>query len=260
MARILRRLGRRFQYVHPTKRHIILITLCFWLSGIALWSIRHFDGDTNGDYMEDTDLFWRSKNLNNYDSVVHQRIRKLHESDTVRPKLYPGDNPKWQYYPVTELFAWADIPAHSVRALVNNNKTYHGEMGEAVKVPADLEAEAKARQSIHQLNVVASELVSLNRRLPDVRHERYYNFKDIFIHDLQDEVAAAPMSLALYPAILLRTSSRPAHMASSEFRASIFFPANAAEAASTYRPNSLNKLNRSSLFKYSSLRNCCAAS
>ena len=45
-------------------------------------------------------------------------------------------------------------------------------MGVPVKIPDHLESLAKEKQSIHQLNVVASNLVSLNRRLPDVRHER----------------------------------------------------------------------------------------
>ena len=54
---------------------------------------------------------------------------------------------------------------------MDNNKTYSGEMGEPVNIPKNLESEAKKRYSKHQLNIVASDLVSLNRRLPDVRHE-----------------------------------------------------------------------------------------
>ena len=39
----------------------------------------------------------------------------------------------------------------------------------------NLESEANDRYTKHQLNVVASDLVSLNRRLPDVRHEKCQN-------------------------------------------------------------------------------------
>ena len=44
-------------------------------------------------------------------------------------------------------------------------------MGEPVDIPKNLQSEAKKLYSKHQLNIVASDLVSLNRRLPDVRHE-----------------------------------------------------------------------------------------
>ena len=44
-------------------------------------------------------------------------------------------------------------------------------MGEPVDIPRNLQSEAKKLYSKHQLNIVASDLVSLNRRLPDVRHE-----------------------------------------------------------------------------------------
>ena len=48
-------------------------------------------------------------------------------------------------------------------------------MGIPVTIPKNLETEAKERYTKHQLNVVASDLVSLNRRLPDVRHEKCQN-------------------------------------------------------------------------------------
>ena len=166
-----RRLFRRFQYIHPTKRHIVLISICFWFSGITLWSIRKF-------HPEDSEVFIDNDNLVVYEhkdpfnTIMHQNIAKWHQNDTTLPVLFPFENSKWRTYPANQLYSWAEVPLHSVRATVDNNRAYLGEMGVPVKIPKHLEAKAKERQSVHQLNVVASELVSLNRRLPDVRHER----------------------------------------------------------------------------------------
>lgn len=35
----LRRIFRKFQYIHPSQRHVLVIIACFWLSIVALWTI-----------------------------------------------------------------------------------------------------------------------------------------------------------------------------------------------------------------------------
>ena len=42
-------------------------------------------------------------------------------------------------------------------------------MGKAVQVPKELEAEAKEKFKINQFNLIASDMMSLNRSLPDYR-------------------------------------------------------------------------------------------
>ena len=44
-----------------------------------------------------------------------------------------------------------------------------GEMGKAVQVPKDREEEKKEKFKINQFNLVASEMIALNRSLADVR-------------------------------------------------------------------------------------------
>ena len=44
-----------------------------------------------------------------------------------------------------------------------------GEMGKGVKIPADKQAESKEMFKINQFNLMASNMISLNRSLPDVR-------------------------------------------------------------------------------------------
>jgi len=44
-----------------------------------------------------------------------------------------------------------------------------GDGGKAVVIPKHLEAEAKEKFKVNQFNLLASELMSLNRSLPDYR-------------------------------------------------------------------------------------------
>ncbi|CAL8108332.1 unnamed protein product [Calicophoron daubneyi] len=50
-----------------------------------------------------------------------------------------------------------------------NSGNGFGAMGRAVHLPASLQGESKAKYSIHQFNVVASDLIGLRRSLPDYR-------------------------------------------------------------------------------------------
>lgn len=44
-----------------------------------------------------------------------------------------------------------------------------GEMGKAVKIPAEKDAEMKEKFKLNQFNLMASDMISLNRSLVDVR-------------------------------------------------------------------------------------------
>lgn len=49
--------------------------------------------------------------------------------------------------------------------------SFLGEGGKAVHLPRHLLSESKAKFALNQFDVVISDLISVNRSLPDVRHE-----------------------------------------------------------------------------------------
>merc|ERR1719340_544674 len=53
--------------------------------------------------------------------------------------------------------------------VVGKNKGMPGEMGKAVQIPKDREDEKKEKFKINQFNLLASEMIALNRSLSDVR-------------------------------------------------------------------------------------------
>lgn len=70
---------------------------------------------------------------------------------------------RWSSYPDELLRIW------SAAATVPRQSGKHGEMGKAVKIPSDKEEEKKEKFRINQFNLLASEMISLNRSLQDVR-------------------------------------------------------------------------------------------
>ena len=70
---------------------------------------------------------------------------------------------EWDSYPRDKLKTWHEAPA------VAKQKGFQGEGGSAVKIPKDKEDEKKEKFKINQFNLLASEMISLNRSLQDVR-------------------------------------------------------------------------------------------
>jgi len=66
-------------------------------------------------------------------------------------------------YPRNKLKTW-----HKAK-VVAKQKGKPGEMGKSVQIPPDREAEKKEKFKINQFNLMASEMISLNRSLQDVR-------------------------------------------------------------------------------------------
>lgn len=59
----------------------------------------------------------------------------------------------------------------SLTAVISRNQEGPGEMGKAVLIPKDDQEKMKELFKINQFNLMASDLIALNRSLPDVRLE-----------------------------------------------------------------------------------------
>ena len=104
-----------------------------------------------------------------------------HSNDTTKlPVLSSLRDNTWLNYSKNELFIWKDLPSHFVSEVLerldnkfsydrNNN---YGDLGAPVHLPDSLVKGAKNKMSLHQLNVVASDIMSLNRRLKEMRNSR----------------------------------------------------------------------------------------
>ena len=77
----------------------------------------------------------------------------LHFQDFEPPKS------QWEGYMKSALKAWKPAP------VVPKNKGAHGEMGKAVQIPKEREEEKKEKFKINQFNLLASEMINLNRSL-----------------------------------------------------------------------------------------------
>ena len=87
---------------------------------------------------------------------------------------------QWLQYSKSELFEWTKVQNHDIHEHLRilpsldskrENASY-GDLGAPIVFKDDLLIESKSKMSLYQLNVVASDVMSLNRRLNDMRPSR----------------------------------------------------------------------------------------
>lgn len=71
-----------------------------------------------------------------------------------------------QTYRSTVLHKWYSAPT------IGEQRGKPGEMGKPVKMPNEMKEMAKEKFKENQFNLVASDMISLNRSLTDVRHDK----------------------------------------------------------------------------------------
>ena len=114
-----------------------------------------------------------------YQEIASWSLQAVNKTVTL-PKLSSLNDKGWLKYFKNELFSWSEYPIDFVHDdLEKLNSISHeqhnssfGNLGKAVIVPEKLAKQSKEKMSLHQLNVVASDIMSLNRRLEDMRPSR----------------------------------------------------------------------------------------
>ena len=111
--------------------------------------------------------------------VIESWMQQESRNSIYFPRLFMG-NKKRLRYTRNELFLWKELPLDNINDILDNldkkehdgNISSYGNFGKAVNLPHDLIKESKAKMSLHQLNVVSSDIMSLNRQLSDMRNLR----------------------------------------------------------------------------------------
>lgn len=140
------------------------------------------------NYISDNRI--QPNNNNSTKSRVYKTIHKWQLSAfsdvNMLPKLSSLRDPEWLKYPNNELFKWTEKPFNFVHERlkeldIENQKEFgyysatnskYGDLGKPVVLKGHLREEAAAKFSIHQIDVVASNVMSLNRRLQEVRESK----------------------------------------------------------------------------------------
>ena len=120
-----------------------------------------------------------NSNTNVYDIILSWALKGYKDTNRL-PKLSALNDNSWLRYTKHNLSKWYKVPNHYVheqlRTLSSSDferkNTSYGDLGEPILLKGDLLKESKSKMSLYQLNVVASDLISLNRRLKDMRPSR----------------------------------------------------------------------------------------
>ena len=119
------------------------------------------------------------KTLESWQLSAHSDINKL-------PKLSSMRDDRWKHYPSDQLFDWIEKPFNFVDERlklldIENQKEFgyyskeyskYGDLGAPIELKGNLREESSAKFSTHQIDVVASNVMSLNRRLQEVRNPK----------------------------------------------------------------------------------------
>ena len=136
-------------------------------------------------FMKNDIIFYGTNHKNNHHtSNVYEVISSwsLNSDRDIAnlPLLSSLRDNQWLQYSKSELFEWKNVPNHEVHEhlrispIIDSKRenVSYGDLGAPIIFKDDLLLKSKSKMSLYQLNVVASDVMSLNRRLHDMRPYR----------------------------------------------------------------------------------------
>ncbi|XP_076095035.1 polypeptide N-acetylgalactosaminyltransferase 13-like isoform X3 [Mytilus galloprovincialis] len=113
-------------------------------------------------YYTDCAAMGNSSDCNNKDNTKQHKKEEKGFFEKILPK-----KPEIKSFEARSI--WISPLPEKKQHILRRNPTGPGEMGKAVVIPQDKQAESKEKFKINQFNLLASDMMSLNRSLPDYR-------------------------------------------------------------------------------------------
>ncbi|XP_043269571.1 LOW QUALITY PROTEIN: polypeptide N-acetylgalactosaminyltransferase 5-like [Venturia canescens] len=144
----------RSKKVHYRDPVILMLMLCMFVWFFTVVLMRSFFANYS---------YSQSRSGNIHEQLSVERLRG--EESAQVPAAAPPVKNRQRRYSQTELHRWR--PARPVR----ENKNSPGEMGKQVLIPPKDEGEMKKLFELNKFNLMASDMIALNRSLTDVRND-----------------------------------------------------------------------------------------
>jgi hypothetical protein len=164
---------KRFRLWKRQYLHVIIYTSLFWIF-VDVFFIMLFS-----DCTKEIVIPCSSSSTNNYSKSTNHNLARRH------PKIIIDQITK-----ASPVRKWWEVDA-GLNLIINKKKTkkknfyiigatnpvkWHGEGGRGVVIPPELQEESKKRFTENQFNILASDLMALNRSIKDQRSARLKYF------------------------------------------------------------------------------------
>ncbi len=150
---------------------IVFITSLFWVFIDAFLILYLLDANKCPEqqiiYRDKADISDNERIIKQYNALKAENLYKFRTTvpETTHQFSTPNDRNNF----LNKLKLWfKEKPSEH-----KNPSNWPGENGRPVQIPAHLKAESERRFKENQFNIVASDLIALNRSIPDQRSEAY---------------------------------------------------------------------------------------
>jgi len=157
---------KRFRLWKRQYLHVVIYTSLFWIF-VDVFFIMLFSDCTKEIIIPCSSASSPSKTFVKYNDT------QIDEPSLPRvprnPKILLGRFTNRTETSTTKIPKWWDVKPGAT-----NPPNWHGEGGRGVVIPQDLQEQSKKRFTENQFNILASDLMALNRSIKDQRSPRFY--------------------------------------------------------------------------------------